>query len=231
MNIQRIAGFAATAAIGWLAGWQMQPSAPAAPARAPVATAGVAGTEVAAQSVAGTAPQIIIASDGNATIHVDQQPLAWVLEQIAKHSGWSDVHARATPSAASAVHASATDAPAEFVFVAEAPRDEAQVLQAISRGSETDRFDGLMAARSNGVALTDELLKTVFESDASERVRLAAFETYLEGRTGDNGALRAALSAALYVPNPAIQREARERLNELDESERIDAASRQSAVP
>ena len=76
MNIQRIAGLAATAAIGWLAGWQMQPSAPAAPARAPVATAGAAGTAVAAQSVAGTTPQIIIASDGNATIHVDQQPLA-----------------------------------------------------------------------------------------------------------------------------------------------------------
>lgn len=228
MNIQRIAGLAATAALGWLAGWQMQPSTPAAPARAPVATA---GATVASQSVADATPRIIIASDGNATIHVDQQPLAWVLEQIARQSGWSDVHARATPSAASAVPASGAEAPAELVFVAEAPRDEAQVLHAIARGSETDRFDGLMAARSSGVPLTEELLKNVFESDASERVRLAAFETYLEGRTGDNAALRSALSAALYVPNPAIQREARLRLDELDESERIDAATRQSAAP
>lgn len=228
MKLQHIAGLAATAALGWLAGWQMQPSPATAPAGAtPVA----ARSATAAQSVADTSPQFVIASDGNATIHVDQQPLAWVLEQIARHSGWSDVHARATPSAASGVPAVSTESPAEGVAVAEAPRDEAQVLQAISRGSETDRFDGLMAARSSGVALSDELLKTVFESDASERVRLAAFETYLEGRSGDTVATRAALSAALYVPNPAIQREARERLDELDSSERIAAATRQTGAP
>lgn len=229
MNVQHIAGLAATAAIAWLAGWQMQPAPPAAaPTRAPAAAAAAPG---AAQSVVDSSPQIVIASDGNATIHVDQQPLAWVLEQIARQSGWSDVHARATPAAASGVVAAGSDVPAEVVFVAEAPRDEAQVLQAISRGSETDRFDGLLAARSSGVALTDELLKTVFESDASERVRLAAFETYLEGHGGSHESLRSALTAALYVPNPAIQREARQRLDELDDSERIDAATRQTAAP
>lgn len=228
MKLPHIAGFAATAALGWLAGWQMQPDPPAAPARAAVVTS---SPSHATQSVADTSPQFIIASDGNATIHVEQQPLAWVLEQIARHSGWSDVHARATPAAASGVPAGLTEAPAEVVAAAEAPRDEAVVLQAISRGSETDRFDGLMAARSSGIALSDDLLKTVFESDASERVRLAAFETYLEGRSGDTSLLRGALSAALYVPNPAIQREARQRLDELDESERIDAATRQTAAP
>ncbi|MFT3955503.1 MAG: hypothetical protein QM722_14255 [Piscinibacter sp.] len=228
MKPQHIAGLAAAAAIGGLVGWQMQPSPSAAPSRAAtIATSPAAAT----QAVTDTSPQIIIASDGNATIHVEQQPLAWVLEQIAKHSGWSDVHARATPAAASGVPAGSGDAPAEVVAVAEAPRDEAQVLQAISRGGEADRFDGLMAARSSGIALTDELLKTVFESDASERVRLAAFETFLEGHSGDGAALRSALSAALYVPNPAIQREARQRLDELDESERIDAATRQTAAP
>lgn len=228
MNVQHIAGLAATAAIAWMAGWQMQPAPPATPAPAPAAAAAAPMT---AQSVVGSSPQIVIASDGNATIHVEQQPLAWVLEQIARQSGWSDVHARATPAAASGVVATGSDATADVVFVAEAPRDEAQVLQAISRGSETDRFDGLMAARSSGIALTDELLKTVFESDASERVRLAAFETYLEGHGGDPAAVRSALTAALYVPNPAIQRDARQRLDALEDSERIDAATRQTAAP
>lgn len=228
MKLPQIAGLAATAALGWLAGWQMQPSPSAPAAQAPIPPAQAAHV---AQPTTDASPQIIIASDGNATIHVDQQPLAWVLEQIARHSGWSDVHARATPAAASGVPPRSDDATAEVVVVTEAPRDEAQVLQAISRGSESDRFDGLIAARGSGIALADELLKTVFESDASERVRLAAFETYLEGRSGDPGALRAALSAALYVANPAIQRDARLRLDELDESERIDAATRQTAAP
>lgn len=229
MKLPHIAGLAASAALGWLAGWQMQPApSPTAPARA---TAVAAGPAAAAQSVADASPQIIIASDGNATIHVEQQPLAWVLEQIAKHSGWSDVHARATPADASGVPSGSAEPVAEVITVTEAPRDEAQVLQAIARGSEADRFDGLMAARSSGVALAGDLLKTVFESDASERVRLAAFETYLEGLSGDGSAMRAALSAALYVPNAAIQREARERLDELDSSERIDAATRQTAAP
>jgi hypothetical protein len=41
------------------------------------------------------APFIAVSSDDNVTLRVEQQPLEWVLEQIAIQSGWSDVRERA----------------------------------------------------------------------------------------------------------------------------------------
>ena len=47
------------------------------------------------------APLIAVASDGNVTLRVEQQPLEWVLEQIALQSGKSQApSAPAAPSAA-----------------------------------------------------------------------------------------------------------------------------------
>lgn len=225
MNLLRIASHTAVAAIACLAGWSMQPSAPETKKGAPVASSPIRTTQVVDTSE----PLIAVASDGNVTLRVEQQPLAWVLEQIARQSGWSDVHKRAMPET---VAGAATDlASVEPVVVAFTPAQAAAVLQTIRHGSEPDRFDGLLEARSQGVPLSDELLKTLFETDASERVRLAAFETYLESRSGSHGDMRTALTAALYVPDAAIQREAKQRLEELAESERIDAAAPQRTDP
>ena len=41
-------------------------------------------------------PLIAVSSDGNVTLRVEQQPLEWVLEEIAKQSRWSDIKERAT---------------------------------------------------------------------------------------------------------------------------------------
>jgi hypothetical protein len=109
--------------------------------------------------------------------------------------------------------------------------DAHHLFAAIERGSEAERFEGLLTAVSSSITVPDGLLKSMLETDASERVRLVALERYLEPRSGDPAALRTALEAALYVPNAAVQRESRRRLDELVESERPDPSDPQQAPP
>ena len=231
MTCQSMIGYAATALLSFAAGWLMTapdrtPDPPLAAARATPARA------VAPRLDSG--PLIAVSSDGNVTLRVEQQPLEWVLEQIAQQSGWADLQQRAGANGApvAATAAAAASAPA---VCAEAsiltPAQAAQLLQVIERGGEADRYDGLLRARSDSVSVPDGMLKWMFETDASERVRLLAFDNYLEPRTGSADATRSALQAALYVPNAAIQSEAKRRLEELLESERIDAVSGQRADP
>jgi len=230
-------GYLATALVSVAAGWSLQ-SAPTAPqpatatvAAATTRAAGLAAAQQVAQSDA--KPQIVVSSDGNVTLHVEQQPLEWVLEQIARQSGWRDVKARAGIGASGATvmpTATAADTACPEAPVLTSAQSE-HLLQAIQRGSEPDRYQSLIRARSDGANVPDELLKQLYETDASERVRLTAFEAYLEPRSADSAVLRGVLQAALYVPNAAIQHEARKRLDELAESERMDAANVQQAGP
>lgn len=233
MNFRQPMGYAATAIASCAAGWLMHlpasaPAAPAARAQAPA----VARTPVADRQ--DTNPTtIVVSSDGFVTLRVEQQPLEWVLEQIASQSGWTDVRERAgarpagTTSLAMAPAATAEcEAPPRVV-----PAQAEQVLQAIQRGTESDRLNGLMQARGDGVPLSDATLRTLYETDASEAVRLVAFETYLESHQGDTAATRSALEAAQYLPNAALQAEARRRLDELREMARVGEASVQPAVP
>jgi hypothetical protein len=105
------------------------------------------------------------------------------------------------------------------------------LLQTIRQGTDADRFTGLLQARDESLPLPGTLLKTLFETDASDGVRLLAFEAYLETVALQPAALRSTLEAALYVPNAGVQQEARRRLDELAERERIDAASVQAGAP
>ena len=218
---------AVSAAAGWIARGATAPDVSAPPAARPVVAS------VAAASTVDTTPVIAVASDGNVTLRVEQQPLEWVLEEIATQSGWTDVKARAWPAGlpASGI-ATGRTAPAGSA-AAPCPQptvqrlDAARVLQALERGSEGERVESLMRARSDGMLLPEQTLKSLYETDASERVRLAAFASYLEWRADRPDALREALEAALYVPSAAIQREAQQRLDELHETERIDALSPQ----
>jgi hypothetical protein len=105
------------------------------------------------------------------------------------------------------------------------------LLRTIERGDEAARHDGLLQARGAGIAVPDETLKTLFETDASDRVRLLAFESWLETRADNADAMRSALQAALYLPSAAIQNEARRLLSQLQDVERIDADSAQSTSP
>jgi len=170
-----------------------------------------------------TSPLIALSSDGNVTLRVDQQPLEWVLEQIALQGG----NVKATAMAAAIRPASAEPSCPKQTGAARI--EPAKLLQEIERGSEEQRVHGLLEARSAGVFVPDGTLKTLFETDASERVRLHAFEAYLERQTGDNAALRRTLEAAALIPSAVIQREARTRLNELTDMERMDALFNQQA--
>lgn len=220
-TIAHAAALAMSAGAGWLA---HGPAAPDVPAPAVVR---LAPALVVPSAAADSTPLIAVSSDGNVTLRVEQQPLEWVLEQIANQSGWADVKERARPRAAAGDVATAAPPPVLCVeSTAGAPRlDAARVLHAIERGGEADRFAGLMKARSDGVLVPEQTLGSLYQTDASERVRVAAFESYLEQRADRREAVREALEAALYVSSQAVQREARQRLEELHEMERIDALS------
>src|SRR5688572_29027578 len=43
-----------------------------------------------------SAPLIAVARDGNVTLRVEQQPLQWVLDEIAAQAGWPELRQRAS---------------------------------------------------------------------------------------------------------------------------------------
>lgn len=219
------AAVAVAAATGWFARGQATPVGPA-PLR-------LATAPVGAHAAAATTPLIAVSSDGNVTLRVEQQPLEWVLEEIAKQSGRSEVRMQKTvassPSAATDDTAPACDGVTPVPRLP--PADVARLMHAIERGSESDRFDGLLQARGDAITVPQATLRTMYETDASERVRLAAFETWLEVNGDRPDATRSALEAALLLPSEALQREARRRLDELNDSERVDPADPQIAAP
>ena len=221
MNISSVARVVVIALVSGAAGYalrQPDPSPPVTTHSSPVAHAGSTSNPPRA------APLIALASDGNVTLRVDQQPLEWVLEQIALQGG--NVKATATVAAIRQPSSAEPSCPAP---TGAARVDAAKLLQEIQHGSEEQRVDGLLEARSAGVWVPDAMLKTLYETDASDRVRLHAFEAYLERQTGDNAAQRRTLEAAVLVPSAVIQREAKVRLDELTDMERVDALFKQRA--
>lgn len=203
-----------TAAVGL--GWALRGAPrPEAPAPLPPRAAPLAAATPQDQAL------IAISDDGRATLRVEQQPLDWVLEEIERQSGRRIARPAAPTLTDAALAAGPAVAPEENCPVAApAPqRDTTRLLQAIERGTETDRFEGLMQAREDGVVLPPDLLRSVYETDASERVRLVAFETWLESQGDTPEALRGALQAAALQSGTAVPAEARRRLEELRQSE------------
>ena len=207
--------FAAALALGW----QLRGHAPAAgsPPPTPVRPA---------TSAAPAAALIVVSDDGRATLHVDQQPLDWVIEQIEQQSARRIARGAAAAAPSTVVAAGSGD---ECTLTPELPRgpEPVRVLQAIESGSEADRFDGLQQARAEGLVVAPALLRTLFETDASERVRLAAFESWLESLGERPELLRPALEAALGQGGTVLPAEARRRLDELRQMEQVDPADRQ----
>lgn len=211
-------GYAATALLSGAATWLASGGHPA---DAPAATqAAVQARSAPAQLDSG--PLIVVASDGNVTLRVEQQPLEWVLEQIALQSGWTDVKERARAPAAGSAGSRAPAAGAAAPIVAAA--QPMRLLQAIERGGEADRYAGLLKARSDGIELPDALLKSLYENDGSDRVRMLAFDAYLEPLADSPEAMHSVLQTALQASSEAIRSEAKRRIDELLESERVDAA-------
>ena len=222
MNIASVAIVLATALVSGVVGYSLgQPDSAAA-----VTVHGAQAAPVGKTSTSPppAAPLIAVASDGNVTLRIDQQPLEWVLEQIALQAGDAKVR-----GGAAAIEPPSPMEPSCRELARVGRIEPETLLQEIERGTEEQRVQGLLDARFAGVVVPDEKLKTLFETDASDRVRLQAFESYLERQSGDNAVLRRTLEAAVLIPSSAIQREARARLAELSDTERIDASSNQRA--
>ena len=222
----------ATAVVAAAAGWFAHEPAPPTPAT--VAAQPPAPLQATVAPPASSTPLIAVASDGNVTLRVEQQPLQWVLDQIAVQAGWPDLQRRACPAAVQVAASAPATPPAGPAVAAPTPVlacsesaarqvDPARVLQAIESGTEAERFQGLMLARSADVPVTEATLKHLFETGGSERVEMAAFEAYLALRADRPDELRAALEAAQYAPTATIRRDAAQRLHELREVERLNA--------
>ena len=175
-------------------------------------------------------PLIAVAGDGNVTLRVEQQPLEWVLEEIAKQSGWTDVQGAGAAGGGAerrrerGAAASRCAGRAANGIVRTAGAAGCRRRTALARERQRGRAVRKPAARAlRRRAVPEQTLKWLYETDASERVRVAAFESYLELRADQLDALRETLEAALYVPSAAIQREAKQRLDVLHEMQRIDA--------
>jgi hypothetical protein len=215
-------------ALAFAAGWWLR-----GPAETPRTTAEPARAATPVATLIGTRPLIVVTDDGHVTLRVEHQPLGWVLDEIARLGGLTDVRGRAAPAASRPAVAEAEPAAADGACPAppEAPPspDAARLLQAIERGSEDDRHDGLLAARNDGLTLAPTTLRRIWETDASERVRLLAFEAWLEQQADAPGTTRQALEAVLLLPGTMLQAEARRRLDEQAAAERPDPADPQVA--
>lgn len=77
-----------------------------------------------------------------------------------------------------------------------------------------------MKASSYGLPVPPETLKTVYETDSSERVRLLAFQQYLDvTQSATLEETRATLQDALGSTSAAVRTEAQKSLDEIAASE------------
>jgi hypothetical protein len=226
----QVVAHAATAVVAAATGWFAHE--PELPAPATFAAKLPAPLPAGVAYPISSTPLIAVASDGNVTLRVEQQPLQWVLDEIAVQAGWPDLHRRACSAVAQVVASAPATSPAlpavaSLTPVLACPEsaarqvDPVRVLQAIESGTEAERFQGLMLARSADVAVNEATLKHLFENGGSERVEMAAFEAYLALRADRPDDLRAALEAAQSAPTVTIRRDAAQRLHELREVERL----------
>jgi hypothetical protein len=197
--------------IGWLLGHSApdlsKPAAVAAQSSAP-----------APHTLLDPGPVIVVGSDGRVTLHVDHESLKWVLAEIDRQAGSAAGAAiSATRDAASAPEAR-EPAPA-----AAAVAHPEEVVARVMRGTEPERYESLAQAQGGGL-VSEDMLKTLYQSDASPRVRLLAFEYAQEGTEADPQARRSELEAARLLPDPVVSQEAARRLDALD-------LARQSAAP
>jgi len=155
-------------------------------------------------------PTIAVARDGKVTLHVDGEPLQWVLAEIDRQAG-----ARVTAAIDTPAQAARGTALREAPHAAAPAGRTEDVAARVMRGTEPERYETL-AQSQNGGAVSEDMLKTLYTTDASPRVRLLAFEYAQEGTEGDPAARRAELEAARLLPDAVVAREASRRLEAMD---------------
>ena len=168
-------------------------------------------------------PVIAVTKNGRVTLHVDNESLTWVLAEIERQAGSKGAAKEA--AAMDADHSASAAAAPRAIACDARPED---VLARVLRGNETERYDTLVQSLSGG-AVSAETLKTLYQTDASPRVRLLAFEDSLESTAGDPAARRAELEAARLLPDPVVAQAAARSLEALDQQARDTAP--QDAAP
>lgn len=144
-----------------------------------------------------------------------------------------------TPDASEAHRGDRRSGPAEIVEMQAGPQpacpeEPASMARTddmagrVLRGTEGERYDTLIQAQADG-GISESVVKTLFEADASPRVRLLAFELALQAHSGDPTGLRGMLEAARLLPDAVISGDARDRLEALGRTERDQADVQQIA--
>src|SRR5688572_21733552 len=92
--------------------------------------------------------------------------------------------------------------------------DVAGLERTLTDGSESERYTAFIRALQSGIDLSPELLRAVFDTDESETMRLLAFGTYVDARSGHPAEVRAMLERGIYDESSALREEAQRRLAE-----------------
>jgi hypothetical protein len=236
MIVSRFLALVATVLVSGATGWVLNQQW-----RAPGENAALPGAESSASSVSAPSPMpgsgsalaqyaVTLFDDGTVTVNVQKRSLKWLLEEIARQ-----VRARgsAPASVQDAAARPATVGNEASVSEAEA-RKQDQMLQMLLRvatireGDEKARYEALLKASSYGQEVPPETLKSIYETDTSERVRLLAFQQYLDGtQSASLEQTRATLQDALGSTSETVRTEAQRLLDELAASE----ADRARALP
>jgi hypothetical protein len=168
-------------------------------------------------------PQFVtMLGDGYVSVHVDNAPIVWLLQEFERHGVPLSIAAPAsprdfagsTPLAFGGPDASEPD-----------PADQAHLVDALRGGTEGDQYDSLTQALQLGIDLPADLLRQAFETGPSERVRLLAFTTYLDNTASDVESVREALASGTVNTSAAVQAEARKRLEEFERYQELIAAT------
>lgn len=177
-------------------------------------------------------PQIVVARDGSVTLHVDQQPLTWVIEQIEAQAGpVGEGACRSTPPAATQARVPRTAARLQPTEPSTSPQHAARLsastnpggehaidtlIDTLQYGAEPERYRALRQAVESGVKLPDDLLRDIYEAEGSERLSQLAFEAYLEPLQDSPEGLRGALQDAQLASNRVVREDASRRLHDLE---------------
>lgn len=163
--------FVAASLLSGLAGWLLR-----GPALLPQDATHPAGhSSAAAAASTPVPPAIIVSSGGLVTLRVQAQPLDWLLDQIVAQGGLVGKERRSLLTVAAPALAAATASGCPAAGDPAGLRS-GQVLRALQQGNADDRFQAILCARNEGIVIPEPVLKSLFETDAADAVRLLALE-------------------------------------------------------